>query len=315
MKLLTLSSTVFLEQRKADAYLQHGDYDDATIDVHAVAATHASSKVLFEKEPDKKPPKEWKDVPAMIRAAIIKVHNAHGHAPYKESLAKFLQHSGASQEAVAAGRLFRCDTCESRCRHADRPNAARPKYSRFNEALTMDFMILPDVERQQHCVLVIVDIASDFVVCRYVCPGTHPTASQANLAMEEAWFGWAGPPQYGILLDDDTAFRKQFAEAMESLGVPLILASPEAHWQMGKVEGKIRILKEMTTRVFAENSVKGEIPVRIAVGKMASAHNALVTNAGFSPSQWVLGSGRRLPASLCNHDNDLVVSSRVIEGS
>ena len=51
-----------LEQRKAYAYLQHGNYDDATIDVHAVAATHASSKVLFEKESDKKPPKEWKYV-------------------------------------------------------------------------------------------------------------------------------------------------------------------------------------------------------------------------------------------------------------
>ena len=49
--------------------------------------------------------------------------------------------------------------------------------------------------------------------------------------------------------------------------------------------------------------------------QMASSCNRLVGNHGFSPNQWVLGTGHRLPASLAETDADPAVVSRVQEGS
>ena len=151
-----------------------------------------------------------------------------------------------------------------------------------------------------HSVLAIVDIASDFCCLKYVDEGSRPTASGARLAFEEAWLSWAGPPSYGILLDLDTAYLNVFEELLNDLGIPAIPAAPEAHWQMGKIEAKIRYVKEMATVVFSELDIRTAFGVRIAVGRIAAACNALVSNAGFSPNQWVLGSGIRMPADLAN---------------
>eukprot|EP00959_Pyramimonas_sp_CCMP1952_P372650 7803608-Pyramimonas_sp.AAC.1 len=90
------------------------------------------------------------------------MHESHSHGPYKESLARYLQHGGASPRAAQAARLCRCTTREEQARAAGRPTAAQPKVKDFNEAISMDFVIIPDPGKNMHVVLVIVDVASDF---------------------------------------------------------------------------------------------------------------------------------------------------------
>ena len=146
----------------------------------AEPAIHASSRVMFEQSPAARVPTTWGEVPPIMRAAIKKIHDGDAHAPYKESLVRYLTHGGASSAAVTATRLFRCQSCEAHARHASRPVAARPRYKEFNEAITMDFMIIPDLDRNNHTVLVTTDLAADFTTAVYVRPGARPNAEAAQ---------------------------------------------------------------------------------------------------------------------------------------
>ena len=281
----------------------------------AEPSMQASADVLFKGGENQTDPTAWDQVPHLLRVAIRKVHEGHAHAPYKESLVRYLRQGGAHPRAVAAARLFVCDMCESTGRHANKPVAAMPKYRYFNEAITMDFMVMPDLEKNNHCILVIVDMATDFTVCKHVSQSSRPTAAGAAEAFDEAWISWAGPPTHGIILDLDSAFMGSFEKLINDLGIPQTLAAPEAHWQMGKIERKIGYLKEMSTTVFKDLQIRDAAGVRIAVAKLAWACNSLTTTRGFSPSQWVLGTSQRLPASLGDPDNDQAVVSRVVQGT
>lgn len=186
-------------------------------------AMHASADVIFRDRGQgadgQESPQEWRQILILVRSAIKKVHETHSHAPYKESLARYLQHALARRLAVDAARLFVCKHCEQRQRLRSRPAAAIPLYKHFNAAISMDFMIIPDVKKKMYCVLVIVHVASDFTAARCVCAGPHPNSAAARSAFEKAWLAWAGPPLFGIISDLDTAFMKEFQELINDLGI------------------------------------------------------------------------------------------------
>eukprot|EP00959_Pyramimonas_sp_CCMP1952_P370614 7762233-Pyramimonas_sp.AAC.1 len=54
-------------------------------------------------------------------------------------------------------------------------------------------MVMPDMDKNMHVVLVIVDIASDFTMAIYARPGSRPTAELAEKALELGWLTRAGP--------------------------------------------------------------------------------------------------------------------------
>eukprot|EP00959_Pyramimonas_sp_CCMP1952_P174006 3635819-Pyramimonas_sp.AAC.1 len=66
----------------------------------------------------------------------------------------------------------------------------------------------------------------------------------------------------------------------------------------------------MATSVFNAGDIRGQDSVAAAVRGMANACNQLVSTAVFSPQQWALGAGHRLPASLSNPDSDPAFVSR-----
>ena len=176
----------------------------------------------------------------------------------------------------------------------------------------MDFMFIPDLDKNMHVVLVIVDIASDFTVAIYVCPGSRPTAELAKKSFDLGWLTWAGPPRI-VEQDQDSTFMGEFETLRNDLGIVINNAAPEAHWQMGKVERKIRYLKEMAMSVFNAGEVRGQDSVAAAVRGMANACNQLVSTAGFSPQQWVLGYEKVLPGSILDRPGDL--ASRIYMAS
>ena len=103
-------------------------------------------------------PDNWRRVSPLLRTAIKKVHEGYSHVPYKDSLVRLLAHSGASETAIAAAKHFRCDLCDANARHANKPVAAIPRYRKFNDAFTMDFITIPDLNKGMHTALLIVDI-------------------------------------------------------------------------------------------------------------------------------------------------------------
>ena len=156
----------------------------------------------------------------------------------------------------------------------------------------MDFMIIPDLERNNHTILIINDIASDFTVAVYACSGSRPNAAAARRSFELGWLLWAGPPTRGILQGMDSAFMATFETLANDLGLNIVPAAPEAHWQMGRIERKVQFLKRMSTTVFDVHQVVGEDAVAVACREMANACNALVSNAGLARSSGCSASGR-----------------------
>eukprot|EP00959_Pyramimonas_sp_CCMP1952_P332027 6952338-Pyramimonas_sp.AAC.1 len=73
----------------------------------------------------------------------------------------------------------------------------------------MDFMIIPDLDKNMNVVLVIVDVASDFAAAIYTRPGSRPTAELAKKAFELGWLAWAGPPHI-VEQDQDSTFMGEF---------------------------------------------------------------------------------------------------------
>eukprot|EP00972_Heterocapsa_arctica_P044089 6508815-Heterocapsa_arctica.AAC.1 len=64
-------------------------------------AAQASAEVIFNND---LPPIAddiilWAHVPAILKSALQRIHEGHTHAPYKESLVRYLQAGGASARA------------------------------------------------------------------------------------------------------------------------------------------------------------------------------------------------------------------------
>eukprot|EP00959_Pyramimonas_sp_CCMP1952_P304499 6372779-Pyramimonas_sp.AAC.1 len=57
----------------------------------------------------------------------------------------------------------------------------------------------------------------------------------------------------------------EFETLCNDLGIVMNSAAPEAHWQMGKIERKMRYLKEMATSAFNAGEVRGQDSVAAAV--------------------------------------------------
>ena len=71
----------------------------------------------------------------------------------------------------------------------------------------------------------------------------------------------------------------------------------------------------MSTKVFKDLDVTDSLSCKVALTQMSGTCNRLTQVNGFSPDQWVLGSGVVLPASTADPENDPAVVSRVQEGS
>ena len=85
---------------------------------------------------------------------------------------------GASLRALAAARVFECPRCKENVRPGPKPVARTPRYSRFGQCVGLDFANFPDMNGTMHTAVVMVDIASDKTVVKYVdgCINQKPTS-------------------------------------------------------------------------------------------------------------------------------------------
>ena len=237
-------------------------------------------------------------VPPAVQAAVRRLHANLGH-PRPEVLARMLRLGGARDEAIRFAKAYKCPICLRHARTLPRAPARPPRTTEFNELVAMDAFTLTDLEGTQFAVLVIVDLASTYTVCRVMRDTNinNPTSKAASKAFDDGWLHWAGPPQQ-ILVDQGSSFRGATIELCNDLGIPIQLTATEAHWQNSLAERRIGHIKHMADRVFEEKEVTGVDAVSVALSAITFAANSLANREGFTPTQWVLGQNIRIPGSL-----------------
>ena len=88
-------------------------------------------------------------------------------------------------------------------------------------------------------------------------------------------------------------------------GARIQVAAPQAAWQIGRVERHGHCWKEMFKRTAEHTSVRGLAEMRMTCVVVSAAKNSLRRKCGFSPNQWVFGTGPRLPGDLADDDGNL----------
>ena len=248
---------------------------------------------------------QWEEVPAMLRSAIVKIHQQYSHSLIGEDLARHLRLGGASEKAIKAARLLKCQRCEAEKRSVPRPVAAVPKYEHFNQCVAMDIAFLPCLRDVQHAFLVMVDQATHYVVAAYIMSAEGPgrPIKPDALSVKNAFVNWVemfGKPDR-VQIDQDSAFRKGFKQVLDLFMIDDVMVPRDAHWSHGVVERRILTLKEMIVKVVPEFEAKGNIMMRVVVSQCTHTLNRLCNNRGFSPAQCVLGANPKLPEVLAGN--------------
>ena len=115
---------------------------------------------------------------------------------------------------------------------------------------------------------------------------------------EETWLSWAGPPKE-LYLDPAAEYTSdRWSEAMQAEDIRLKMSAAESHWQLGRVESHGKVIKRMLDLMDLESPIRGEEAFRRALRQVFTAKNSLSRIHGYTPEQAVLGTSRRLPASV-----------------
>ena len=85
---------------------------------------------------------------------------------------------------------------------------------------------------------------------------------------------------------------------MEATGTEMTFSGVQAPWQNGLCERHGGAWKLALNHAVRANSVVGLTQIRQACIMTNWAKNSRINASGFSPSQWVLGKGMRMPWSL-----------------
>ena len=243
--------------------------------------------------------------PTGVFQAVKRLHNNLGH-PEAKTLIRALRTCGASEDAVEAAKRLRCDVCYRMHLPSTRRPSQLPRATVFNELVAVDLFWVTDCKDDKYTILNIVDCATRFQVCT-PCRSKRPDDVLA--AMESAWFCWAGPPDR-LQCDLGGEFHREFGDFMEATGVTVSFSGTQAPWQNGLAERHGGAWKLAFNHSVRANSVVGLTQVRTACIMCNWAKNSRVNASGFSPSQWVLGRGMRMPWSLLNGASRLAELSK-----
>ena len=241
---------------------------------------------------------KWASLPRELKLAIRRVHVNLGHASVTQML-RALRVSKASEVAIRACRLFRCEAC---------PRVAPPKKQRpsklplteeFNVQIGLDVFQCKDADGHNWSWLNILCQGTCFQIA-VLLEQTHanPTSEEVIKAFDIGWVSWAGYPEFGVFTDRAKYFVTHFSEALSAEGVYFQSAAKASPWQIGQVERHGDIWKSMLKRVVWSEQVSGRESMVHATSAINQAKNSLIRRSGFSPAQWVLGRQTRLPADL-----------------
>ena len=144
---------------------------------------------------------KWASLPRELKLAIRRVHVNLGHASVTQML-RALRVSKASEVAIRACRLFRCEAC---------PRVAPPKKQRpsklplteeFNVQIGLDVFQCKDADGHNWSWLNILCQGTCFQIA-VLLEQTHanPTSEEVIKAFDIGWVSWAGYPEFGVFTE------------------------------------------------------------------------------------------------------------------
>ena len=273
--------------------------------LYVVAFGRPLGEGLLEEKDDRFVAKEeerqrkWQVLPRELKLAIKRIHCNLGHASVPAML-RALRMSKASETAIKAVRLFRCDECPRLHEH---PKEARPSklpmVHDFNVQIGVDVIVEKDSDGASWSWLSVLCQGTCFHVCALL-PQTHqnPSSSDVLEAMASQWLSWAGYPERGIIADRAKYFLSTFVEEFDAHGCLFSAAAKASPWQIGQVERHNDLWKTTLKRVVWTQQVSGRDDMLVATAAVNMAKNSMSRQHGFSPYQWIMGRDLRLPAAL-----------------
>ena len=243
--------------------------------------------------------RKWQVLPRELKLAIKRIHVNLGHANVSAML-RALRTSRASETAIKAVRLFRCEDCPRMQEHPKEPRPAKlPQVHDFNVQIGLDILVDKDSEGQQWAWLSILCQGTCFHICALL-PQTHqnPTGAVLMEALSTHWFSWAGFPERGVIADRAKYFLAEVSEQFDAHGCIFTTAAKASPWQIGQVERHNDLWKKTLKKLVWSQQVAGKDDMLLATAATNMAKNSMSRQHGFSPYQWIIGRDIRLPGAL-----------------
>ena len=236
----------------------------------------------------------FKSLPKWEQNQLILMHRNLGH-PSNERLAKALQSTGHRPEMVNAARELRCKVC---AQHST-PKHQRPGHLKammdFNHKVYMDGISWTNHAGKSFHFYHFLDAGTNFHMA--IIAPSRLTADAISI-ISQHWISWAGAPS-NLIVDAATELNnEEFNTFNQRFNIQCSSISPEAHWQMGKVERHGKFLQEMLDKIDAEKPIGSYQELQLALNQSTQAKNTLSVRHGYSPEIIVFGKQSRLPGSI-----------------
>lgn len=257
--------------------------------------------------------KKWLSIPRSARIAIRTLHARFGHCS-RETLVQILRLAKMSEEYVSAAKHLRCRACEATVKLPTQTSkvALPPPYT-FNFCVGMDVNYLHDSAGVVYQLLNIVDLGTTFQMEVVVGEGTgNPRSAHLLDTVMARWISWAGYPKR-IVLDRGTSTKGVFTSEVSKAGVHISTIGLEAPYQIGRVERRGGVWKDIAEKVIADKHITGIANISRLADEINSIVNSQYRTGGFSPSQWVLGRTQQGPGGEQHDENTVGIIESVQE--
>ena len=226
-----------------------------------------------------------------VKQLMLRVHRASGHSGMS-NLVQLLRAKGAPGWALKIAEKLECPECKESSRPRPRPPASAGDEAKIYEILGTDVFEFEDEKQNKKYKMILWrDRGSGLTMIdhlqTYAEGAWEPTSSHIIKSFNK-WVMTYPTPKW--VLGDSARYyvSQEFQDHLQRSGVGLSIAPAEAHWIMSHEEGAIGIAKRTVERLVREGS-KLEVPELFTLA--AGAMNSHVNKSGFSPFQWVFGSG------------------------
>lgn len=174
-----------------------------------------------------------------IIAGLKKLHEGMGHAS-RDDMLRALRLGRARGRAVRLCRTFQCPECPRQVRPRV-PKVTQPRRTtHFAQELGMDLIEIALKEHSGRTVpiagLNMVDAHTGFQIVWPIRKALSSFLAEDVLtAFELGWASWGKIPER-FSVDAGTEFKGIFRQFCGAMGISLVAAGTEAHWQQGQVE-------------------------------------------------------------------------------
>ncbi|CAE8719458.1 unnamed protein product [Polarella glacialis] len=243
---------------------------------------------------------------AIVGAAVKQLHTNLGH-PENRSLARAIRLTGGSHLAIKTALDFQCPVCKRIAEPKPTPSRSLRRWQNFGDCVAVDLFSLADCHGHSLTFLNAIDMASRYQVVTFV-PSKSPLVIYK--AFMKTWVTPFGVPK-AVLTDLGGEFNREFSQELSDLGSQMLTSAAISPTQNAVAERAGGLWKLHARAVLDEFSIDYHQTDRLdwLCATVSWAHNARVDETGYSPSQWVLGCGIRLPYQLWG--SNLALQSRM----